>query len=80
MNSKVVKYPEDPGEELREEFEREFGKCKKTGYGKWLDMRRLPHGQYRSMVTHFAWVAYRMGKGIQVDEFGDDDGVTTDDC
>jgi hypothetical protein len=68
MKKNAIEYDEEPGEELREEFEREFGKNKKTGYGQWLDMTRLPHGGYRSFATHFAWKAYRMGKGIIVDK------------
>lgn len=45
-------------ESLRPEFERAYGKDKQTKEGEWLDMNRLPHGQYRSMVTHYAWHAY----------------------
>ena len=54
----------DIGEELRSEFEREYGNDKKTGYGLALDTTRLPHGGYRSMVTHYAWCAFRHGRGV----------------
>lgn len=52
------------GEELREEFEREYGKNKRTSYGQYLDLHRLPHGAYRSMVTFYAWAGFRHGKGL----------------
>lgn len=57
------KFPDEVGEEYRSEFEREYGKDRKTGYGQWIDTTRMYHGRYRSMVTHFAWAAYRHGKG-----------------
>jgi len=44
---------------LRAEFERIYGKNKQTKEGEGLDMHRLPHGGYRSMVTHYAWDAFQ---------------------
>lgn len=68
-------YPQEIGEELRGEFEKEYGKNKKTGYGQWLDLTRLPSGSYRSMATYYAWVGFRHGRGLiepnQVDEKGE---------
>lgn len=61
----MIQWPCQIGEEYREEFEREYGKDKKTGYGQWLDMFRMPHnGRYRNMATEYAWKAFRHGKGI----------------
>jgi len=63
----VSAFQEEPGEELRDEFQCEYGKIvsKDTpAYGQGLDMHRLPHGGYRSMVTHYAWVAFRHGRGV----------------
>lgn len=47
---------------LRAEFERIYGKNKQTKEGEGLDMHRLPHGGYRSMVTHYAWDAFQRGR------------------
>lgn len=63
-----MKHPIEPGEYLREEFEKEFGKDKKTGYGEWLDLHRLPHGEYRSMVTAMSWKAFRIGRGVNLNK------------
>ena len=52
------------GEELRGEFEKEYGKNNITKYGQYLDLHRLPHGGYRSMVTFYAWSAFRHGRGV----------------
>ena len=64
----------EPGEELRAEFEREYGRDRKRkdangqDYGQWLDLHRLPPDDrgwrpYRSMVTAYAWLAFRHGRG-----------------
>lgn len=54
------------GEELREEFEIEYGKNHKTKYGQYLDMskQRNGSGKYNSMVTFYAWAAFRHGRGL----------------
>ena len=52
------------GEELREEFEYQYGKNCQTKFGQYLDLYRLPCGTYRSMVTFYTWAGYRHGKGV----------------
>jgi len=60
-------------ESLRAEFEAEYGRDRSRkdeagyDYGQWLDMHRLPpdqqgRRQYRSMVTEYAWRAFRHGR------------------
>jgi hypothetical protein len=51
--------------DLRDEFERIYGKDKETKEGEWLDLTRLSHGGYRSMVTHYAWHAFQRGRAQQ---------------
>jgi hypothetical protein len=66
----VPSYNTEPGEELRPEFEQEYGKDRNRKgldgkpYGQWLDLSRLPNGDYRSIATFFAWRAFRHGRGV----------------
>jgi hypothetical protein len=39
-------------------FENEFGRDQLTGYGQWLDLTRMPDGEYRSMVAKYAWLSF----------------------
>ena len=63
-------------EELKKEFEIEYGKDKKTGYGQWLDLTKMPNNpeKYRSMVTEFAWKAFCHGRlGINPNKVNDNE-------
>lgn len=69
----------EEGEEYRKEFEIYYGRVnsklekpiKNNGsdLGEWLDMTRVGNGEYRSMVTTYAWVAFRQGKGVKLKRF-----------
>lgn len=51
---------------VADEFEREYGKDEKTGYGQWLDLTKMPNNQnkYKNIITEYAWKSFRHGKRI----------------
>lgn len=81
----IMDFLKEEGEEYRKEFEIYYGrvdhnlekpvKNKGSDLGEWLDMNRFGDGEYRSMVTKYAWVAFRQGKGVNLKRFCDIDNI-----